>query len=208
MNLEFVVAEAEAGLWLDHLLVTRVPQLSRTRLRLTVSAGLIFVNGLPVRPGYRVAAGDQVKLAVDANTRSAMSPEAIPLQIEFEDEHLAVVVKPAGMVSHPAGRHQTGTLTNALAHHFNVVGAADPPIRPGIVHRLDKETSGLMVIAKTQSALSRLTVCFQQGRIGKQYVALVAGQVATEAGRWEAPIGFAREEFPRWGIRPDRKSVV
>lgn len=208
MSLEFVVAEDEAGRWLDWLLPLRVPQLSRTRLRLAMAEGAVFVNDLPVRAGYRVAAGDRVTLAVAADTRSAMTPEAIPLQIEYEDAHLIVVVKPAGMVSHPAGRHQSGILTNALAHHFNVASAANPPIRPGIAHRLDRETSGLMVVAKTQEALSRLTVCFQQGRVGKRYLALVAGQVAADAGRWEAPIGFAREEFPRWGIRPEGRPAL
>jgi 23S rRNA pseudouridine1911/1915/1917 synthase len=208
VTLEFIVAEAEAGQRLDRLLADRVPQLSRTRLGLLLAEDGVAVNGEPAPAGRHMRLGDRVALEVDVDAPSAMTPEAIPLPILFEDEHLIVVVKPSGMVSHPSGRYQSGTLTNALAYHFNVAGAADPPIRPGIAHRLDKDTSGVMVVAKTQAALSRLTVSFQQSRVGKRYVALVAGRVAEEAGRWEAPIGFERDDFPRWGIRPDGRAAT
>jgi 23S rRNA pseudouridine1911/1915/1917 synthase len=107
------------------------------------------------------------------------------------------------MVAHPVARHQSGTLANALSYHFNVAGRADPPIRPGMVHRLDRATSGLMVVAKTQMALSRLTVQFQHRHPEKRYLALVHGCMAQigDEGEWQAPIGSDPEGFPRWGIR-------
>jgi 23S rRNA pseudouridine1911/1915/1917 synthase len=112
------------------------------------------------------------------------------------------------MVVHPVGRHRTGTLVNALAHHFNVAGAADPPIRPGLVHRLDRSTSGLMVVAKSQEALSRLTVQFQQKTVRKQYLALVHGRVAADEGEWFAPIGSDPEAWPRWGVRETGREAL
>src|SRR5262249_32548194 len=131
----------------------------------------------------------------------AMTPEPIPLSVLYEDEVLIVVEKPAGMVVHPAGRHRGGTLANALAYHFNVRGGADPPVRPGIAHRLDRATSGLMVVAKDQPALSKLTVQFQRSEVEKRYLALVHGEPAAEAGEWDAPIGHDPAAVPKWGIR-------
>jgi 23S rRNA pseudouridine1911/1915/1917 synthase len=194
------VTPAEARWRLDELLAARIPVLSRMRLRTALDAGEVTVNGAPRPAGWRVEAGDAVELALDGRP-SAMSPEPIPLHVYYEDEALIVVEKPGGMVVHPAGRHRSGTLANALAYHFNLLGGADPPIRPGMVHRLDRSTSGLMVVAKTQQALSRLTVQFQRREVEKCYLALVHGVVREDGGEWDAPIGADPEAVPRWGIR-------
>lgn len=201
MGVEFVTTEAETGERLDRLLAAHVPTVSRMRLRQALDEQQVTVDG-EVRPaGYRVAAGVTVLLRLDLDEATAMTPEAIPLTIYFEDETIIVLEKPAGMVVHPTGGHRAGTVANALAHHFNVGGAAYPPIRPGIIHRLDRATSGLLVVAKTQKALSRLTVQFQEKRVRKEYLALVHGQVAAEEGEWHAPIGAEPDAWPRWGVR-------
>lgn len=202
---EFVVTPEEGRKRLDEVLASRVPGLSRMRLRQAVEEGAVRVNGETGAPGRRVNEGDRIRLDLDPDQPTAMTPEPIPLSILFEDPHLIVVDKPAGMVVHPAGQHRGGTLANALAYHFNVAGGADPPIRPGMVHRLDRSTSGLMVVAKTQAALSRLTVQFQQKRVEKRYLALVHGQVAEDEGAWDAPIGADPQASPHWGIREDGK---
>lgn len=199
--MQFVVEPCEAGRRLDDVLAGRVSWLSRMRLRQLLDGGTVRVNQAPRAAGWRVRAGDQVLAPLPEDAATAMTPEPIPVNVLYEDAWLAVVEKPAGMVVHPAGRHQSGTLANALAHHFNVVGAADPPVRPGMAHRLDRAASGLMVIARTQEALSRLTVEFQQKRVRKRYLALVHGIVEAEGGDWEAPIGSDPETTPRWGVR-------
>ena len=188
---------------LDQFLARRVPSVSRMRLRQAVDAGESHVNGEARPAGWRVSMGDSVRLLLDSEQTSGMTPEAIPFAVLYEDHCLIVLEKPAGMVVHPAGRHRSGTLLNALTHHFNVVGAADPPIRPGLAHRLDRSTSGLMVVAKSQEALSRLTVGFQRREVTKRYTALVHGHLPDPAGEWDAPIGAAADASPRWGVRPE-----
>ncbi len=198
---EIIVSEQERGERLDRVLAARIPAVSRMWLRQALDMGEVTVNDAIQPPGHRVDAGDRILLEIPEGTATAMTPEAIPLEIIFEDEELVVVEKPAGMVVHPVAHHRGGTLVNALAHHFNVVGAADPPIRAGLVHRLDRATSGLMVVAKTQRALSRLTIEFQNKQVEKRYLALVHDKIESEGGEWEAPIGSDPEAFPRWGIR-------
>ena len=199
--MELTITDQEAGERLDRVLAARTPGVSRMRLRQALDEGQVLVNGEPQPAGWRVSAGDRLRLTAPLDEPSAMTPEDLPLPVLYEDADLIVVDKPAGMVVHPAGRHRSGTLANALAHHFNVRGGADPPVRPGIVHRLDRATSGLMVVAKNQRALSRLTVEFQQKRVEKRYLALVHGTVGPDQGEWEAPIGSDPEATPRWGIR-------
>lgn len=199
--MEFSTTEAEAGQRLDQVLAARVPGISRMRLRQALDEQQVTVDGEVCPAGHRVLAGKLVVLNLDLAETTAMTPEAIPLTIYFEDETLVVVEKPAGMVVHPTGRHRTATLANALAHHFNVLHAGELPIRPGIIHRLDRATSGLMVVAKTQQALSRLTVQFQEKRVRKEYHALVHDLVSAPSGEWHAPIGADPEAWPHWGVR-------
>jgi 23S rRNA pseudouridine1911/1915/1917 synthase len=200
-GLRFVVQEAEGGERLDRILADRAPAVSRMRLRQALDEGQVRVNDVAQPAGFRVPAGAEISLELDLLGDTAMTPEAIPLTVYEEDDELLVVEKPAGMVVHPTGGHRSGTLVNALAYYLNVAGAADPPIRPGLAHRLDRATSGLMVVAKTQRALSRLTVQFQEKRVRKEYLALVHGCVTSDAGEWHAPIGADPLAWPRWGVR-------
>lgn len=205
---EWIVQPHEHRLRLDDFLCGYFPGLSRTRLRRAVHEGEVRVNGEVRTAGQRINVGDRVTAPLDPEEATALTPEALPLDILFEDEQLIVVNKAAGMVVHPAGRNRSGTLVNALAHHFNVLHGATPAIRPGLAHRLDRATSGVMVIAKTQRALSRLTVAFQQKRVEKRYLALVHGSVAAEAGTWEAPIGNDPAARPAWGVRASGRPAV
>jgi 23S rRNA pseudouridine1911/1915/1917 synthase len=203
MELSFHTGPHEEGERLDRVLAARVPGLSRMRLRQALDEGCVLVAGVARAAGWRLRAGDPVTVSLDLDLPTAMTPEPIPLHVYYEDAELLVAEKPAGMVVHPAGRHRSGTLANALAWHFNVAGRAVPPIRAGLVHRLDRATSGLMAIAKTQRALSRLTIQFQRKQVEKRYLALVHGVLTDDEGGWEAPIGFDPEALPRWGIRED-----
>ncbi|HSM41050.1 MAG TPA: RluA family pseudouridine synthase [Afifellaceae bacterium] len=186
-----VVEEAEAGQRLDAFLAGRDPQLSRTRFKALIKSGQVSVGGRTLdEPNYRVNAGDEVLVAIPELEDATPKPEAIPLDIVFEDEHLIVIDKPAGMVVHPAAGNWTGTLVNALLHHCGAsLSGIGGVRRPGIVHRLDKETSGLIVVAKTDAAHKGLAEQFAdhsiKGPLERAYLALVWGVPSPAAGRIE-----------------------
>lgn len=196
----FIVGRESVGRRLDEFLAERLPRLSRMRIAGLVAAGACAVNGEPAPAGRKLAAGDAVELASTDEGPNAMTPEPLPLEVVYEDAHLAVVNKPAGMLAHPTRGVKTGTLVNALAHHFNRELLDTPFVRPGLVHRLDRATSGLMVVAKTQAALSRLTRHFQRRLVEKRYLAVVRGRVAEDESVIRAPIGRVGERHPWWGV--------
>lgn len=181
------LAAAQAGWRLDRALAATFPTLSRERLKALVSAGAASVDGRMVRdPALKVNGGEAVELLVPVPRPAEARAEAIALDIRFEDAHLLVVDKPAGLVVHPAAGNPDGTLVNALLHHCagrlsGIGGVA----RPGIVHRIDKDTSGLMVVAKTDRAHAGLAEQFRRHSIGRRYLALVAGVPVPPAGRIE-----------------------
>jgi 23S rRNA pseudouridine1911/1915/1917 synthase len=223
-SIQFVVGAREAGQRLDEFLAARLVRLSRMRIAGLVARGACAVNGAEAHAGRRLGAGDSVEFADAEDAPNAMTPEAMPLEIVYEDEHLIVVVKPAGLLVHPTRGVKRGTLANALTYHFNSndeCGMMNDElkedenhavsirhssfrihrfIRPGIVHRLDRDTSGLMVVAKTQSALSRLTQHFQRRLVEKRYLAVVGGRVGQEERTIIAPIGRDEEARPRWRV--------
>jgi len=189
------------------------------RLADLLEKGACLVNQTAAAGGYHVSAGDLIEVTFDHSTPTAMSPEPIDLEIIHEDPHLLVVVKPAGMLVHPTRGVKTGTLANALAWHlnrahlesderpvqsktdyFSDLPDAPPVIRPGLVHRLDRATSGLMVIAKTQKALTILSRHFHRRLVEKRYIALVQGNVAEDSFEIIAPIGRDADRRPRWGV--------
>ena len=156
-----VVDGARDGQRADAAVAALVPSLSRAVVQRLIDDGRVAVNGQPVRkPGQRVKAGDALEVAVPAPVPIELVPEAIPLAILFEDADLIVVDKPAGLVVHPAAGHTRGTLVNAILHHCRDLGGIGGALRPGIVHRLDKDTSGAMVVAKTERAHAALTAAF------------------------------------------------
>jgi 23S rRNA pseudouridine1911/1915/1917 synthase len=185
--LSFHVTETEAGARLDAYLAAQITGWSRARLQRLIESGDVLVNSKLAKASYRVAAKDEIEVELAPAPASNFTPENIPLEIVFEDDYVIVINKPAGLVVHPAAGIQSGTLANALAYHFQQLSNAGS-IRPGIVHRLDKDTSGLLVAAKTESSHENLSDQFRAREVFKSYIALVYGVVKQESGRIEQPI--------------------
>jgi 23S rRNA pseudouridine1911/1915/1917 synthase len=182
------LAVTESGSRFDRYVSDRLPTLSRAAVQRLIEDGQIRVDGTPRRASYRVRAGETITVRVPPPEPAAPRAEAIPLDILYEDDDLIVVNKPAGMVVHPAAGHVAGTLVNAiLAHcpHLSVGGVE----RPGIVHRLDSDTSGIIVVAKNDAAMRNLQTQFKSRRVHKTYLALVDGHVEPPRGKIDAPIG-------------------
>ncbi|HEX8981985.1 MAG TPA: RluA family pseudouridine synthase [Ktedonobacterales bacterium] len=190
-----VVEEDIAGQRIDRALAHLRPKLSRTQAQNAIKAGEVRVNDKPAKPSLTLELGQRVALAPTLGRRSiragatAPQPEAIPLRVVYEDDCLLVIDKPAGLVTHPAPGHATGTLVNALLAHTPQLDESDDPQRPGIVHRLDKDTSGLMVIAKDTEAHAALTEQMRERAMVKRYIALVEGHMDPPSGTIDAPIG-------------------
>lgn len=184
-----VVEAEEAGERLDRYVTTRFPELSRTRVQALIEAGEVRVGVRPGRASTKVAAGDHIVLAIPAPVAVALEPESIPLHVVYEDRDLLVVNKPAGLVVHPAPGHPQGTLVNALLAHCSDLAGIGGDLRPGIVHRLDKDTSGLIVVAKHDQAHRLLATQFRERSTDKCYWALLDGAPASESGTIDAPIG-------------------
>jgi 23S rRNA pseudouridine1911/1915/1917 synthase len=184
-----LVDASAAGRRLDVFVVKRLPGCSRSYAAQLIAGGAIKVDGLERKPGHRVKAGEVVTGSVPAPRPSGFLPEAISLDLLYEDEHLVVINKPAGLVVHPAPGHYTGTLVNALLHHCPDLAGIGAELRPGIVHRLDKDTSGTLVVAKNAFVLERLAAQFKARTVRKEYLALVHGRMAAAAGVIRMPIG-------------------
>lgn len=188
-TLTFTVDGGEAGARLDAFLAAHVEGLSRTRLKQSIEDGDVLVAGRTAEKGsHKLRAGEQVELEMPAPPACDFTPEDIPLDIIYEDDSLVVLNKPAGLVVHPAAGVPSGTLANALAFHFRKLSAHAGATRPGIVHRLDRDTSGLMVVAKTERAHEHLSDQFRAREVFKSYVALAHGRVREESGRIEEPL--------------------
>lgn len=182
------VNETDGGARLDAYLASQIDDWSRARLQRLIDSGDVLVNGKATKSSYKVSAEDEIEVELASPPLASFTPENIPLEIVFEDDDVAVVNKPAGLVVHPAAGTPSGTMANALAYHFLQLSKHAGPIRPGIVHRLDKDTSGLMVVAKTEAGHENLADQFRAREIFKSYVALVYGIVKQESGRVEQPI--------------------
>ena len=186
---EYKIDSASNRERLDVFLSTQQTEISRSRLKKLIVEGRVTVNGA-VRPvGYKVREGDQVTVQVPAPIPLDTIAEPIPLDIIYEDEYLLALNKAAGIVVHPAPGHYTGTLVNALLHHCKDLSGIGGVERPGIVHRLDKDTSGLVMVAKTESAHKNLAAQFKKREIHKEYLAIVKGNVKTDTGSIHASIG-------------------
>lgn len=180
----FSIVAADATVRLDIYLAARLP-CSRARVQQGIAAGEVLVNGRTVRPSYKLRAGDGVEAELHDVVVAAIVPEILPLSVLYEDEDLIVINKPAGMVVHPVGEITRGTLVNGLAHRFGA--------EPGLVHRLDRDTSGLMVVARTRAAQEFLTAQFRSREVTKHYIALVYGHLGSMRGTIAIPIGRDRK---------------
>ena len=211
-RLQIMVESGLGRVRLDDYLFARFGSLSRMYLRDLVRTNQVQVNGNYPNIGTKVRTNDFIEIAVDMSRGTSMQPEDIPLNIIYEDSYIIVVDKPAGMLVHPTHRDKNGTLLNALTFYLNKANIINgehqkPPIRPGLVHRLDRETSGLMVIAKSVDVHRRLGREFLKKRVEKRYVALVDGVIEDNAGTIDSPIGrYAEKKL--WDIKEDGKVSV
>lgn len=186
---------------LDRFLADRFADLSRSYVQRLLRAGDVLVNGAPARASYLPQPGDVVTVVVTPRDEGPPAAEAMPLSILYEDEHVLVVDKPAGLVVHPAPGHPSGTLVNALLGHRPDIVAADlDPSRPGIVHRIDRDTSGLLVVAADRDAQRALQAAFKSRAVDKVYLALLHGSLEPERGAIEAPIGRDPDHRQRMAV--------
>jgi 23S rRNA pseudouridine1911/1915/1917 synthase len=187
---EFLVAEGQAGQRLDRFLAAQFPDLSRTHVQTLIDEGRVLVSGIAKKPSHHVESGEQITVEIPAPPLPGVEPENIPLTFLYEDADIAVVNKPAGMIVHPGAGADTGTLVAALLYRFGDGGLSTVggPLRPGIVHRLDKGTSGAIVIARNDAAHLKLIEEFRDRRVQKTYVALLHGVVQGARGIIELPV--------------------
>lgn len=184
-----IVEEADSGRRLDTIVASRLPGCSRSLAAALIAAQDILVDQQSKKPGYRIKSGDRIEGRIPAPEPIDFKPEPIPLNILYQDRHIIVIDKQAGIVIHPAPGHSSGTLVNALLFHCPDLGAIGGDIRPGIVHRLDKDTTGAMVVAKNADAQQSLSRQFKAREVQKKYLALVYGDVQPETGEIKLPIG-------------------
>ncbi len=184
----FAVAPDSGGMRLDRFLVSVLPSLSRSQIQRLIHDGQVQIDSRGTRPNQSVKVGQQISVKIQEPVDASTQAEALPLPILYQDRDIVVVDKPAGMVVHPAAGHASGTLVNALLHHIDDLSGIGGEKRPGIVHRLDRGTSGLMVVAKNDLAHEELARQFRDREVEKEYIALVWGDV--HAGRRiDSPIG-------------------
>lgn len=214
----FVVSREQSGQRLDLFLSGVIPDFSRSHFKNLIKEDLILVNGNPVKPSYETRAGDLIMAKVPGQAPDeALKPEPMRLDILFEDEDLLIVNKAPGLVVHPGAGHSEGTLVHGLLAHSPRLAIQGSPLRPGIVHRLDKDTSGALVIAKSERAYLSLIRQFKEKRVRKEYLALVYGSPAKDKGEISSLLGRhptdrkkiavlqnrGREALSRWRVEKD-----
>ena len=202
------IETAADGRRLDVLLAEK-SGLSRSRVAALMAEGRCLVEGVPCgQAGEKPAPGKAVILIVPPPRETALRPEDLPLEILYEDEDLAIVVKPRGMVVHPAAGHEDGTLVNVLLSRLSSLGGIGGENRPGIVHRLDKDTSGLLMVAKNDETQQALSDMLRDRRIEKHYRALAEGRMKEPEGRIEAPLGRSRTDRKKMAVDPEGRPAV
>lgn len=200
-TLSFSVDDENANERLDAYLAERLTQFSRTAIRRSIQSGDILVDGKRAKPAFRLRGSEQIEVRMAPITRGGPVPEEIPLEILFEDDDFAVINKPCGMVVHPAKGHWAGTLTSALAFHFQQLSNIGGPQRPGIVHRLDRDTSGVILVAKHDQAHTALAQQFEAREVEKEYFALCRGQYDRDRDWIREPIGVHPYQREKMTIR-------
>jgi 23S rRNA pseudouridine1911/1915/1917 synthase len=190
-NITFIVHSEQAGQRLDRFLASQLPDMSRTHIQSLMQEGRVLVEGAAMKPSHRIEAGVTVTIEIPPVPPPAVGPEEIPLEILYEDADIAVLNKPAGMIVHPGAGADSGTLVAALLHRFGGMeglSTVGGPLRPGIVHRLDKGTSGVIVVARTNEAHLRMIEEFRERRVEKTYLALLHGKLKGDAGSIDLPV--------------------
>lgn len=195
------VAPEQAGMRVDALLAQALPQVSRAKIQKSIRKGLVWIDGEKAKPSFRVKEMQEINFELPPQESDAPIPEDIPLEIIFEDEHMAAVNKPPAMVVHPAKGHWSGTLTAALAFHFQKLSGVGGENRPGIVHRLDRDTSGVILVAKTDQAHRALAKQFEQRTVNKTYLAIVSPEPDRDRHLVDKPIGLHPYQREKMAIR-------
>jgi 23S rRNA pseudouridine1911/1915/1917 synthase len=200
-RVDILVESGDEGQRLDSYL-GKHPRLTltRTRAQRLIDGGLVLLNGEKVSKKQQVKSGDRISVTILPRPSTELKAEDIPLVLVYEDDYLAVVDKPPGMVTHPGAGNYSGTLVNALIHHFEELPSGSSPDRPGIVHRLDKDTSGLLLVAKCDMAYQKLQKAIQCREIIRTYLALVCGHISPDEGRIELPIGRSLKNRKRMTV--------
>lgn len=193
---------------IDKVLAELLPTHSRSQIQQWVKEGAVYVNDEAVKQNYKVKAGDLIQATEPDAVPLEIIAEDIPLDIVYEDEDVMVVNKPQGMVVHPSAGHMTETLVNALMYHVKDLSGINGVIRPGIVHRIDKDTSGLLMVAKNDQAHEKLAAQLKDKTSLREYVALVHGEIPHEKGTIDAPIGRAKEDRKKQAIIDDGRPAV
>ena len=193
---------------IDKVLTGLFPDHSRSQIQLWLKEGAVSVNGQPVKANYKVKPADEIVVLIPEPETLDIIAEDIPLEIVYEDEAVAVVNKPQGMVVHPSAGHTHGTMVNALMYHVKDLSSINGVIRPGIVHRIDKDTSGLLMVAKNDQAHESLAKQLKDKTSLRKYVALVHGVIPHEKGTINAPIGRSKVDRKMQAIREDGKPAV
>ena len=206
LHLEFAASSEDAGQRLDRFVVNHCPDLSRTRVQQLIEEGLILLNGKAAKDSHKVRAGDLIGVVPQPRPPLRAEPEAIPLNVLYEDEDVIAINKPAGMTVHAGAGNSHGTLVNALLGRGQVLSQGGDPLRPGIVHRLDKETSGILLVAKNDSAHAKLSEAFRQRTVRKTYIALVQGRMTEDSGQIE--LAIARDPNRRTRMTAKRATLL
>jgi 23S rRNA pseudouridine1911/1915/1917 synthase len=201
---EFQIDQEDAGVRLDVFLASRLSRLSRAQIQKAIAGGHVRLNNLSAKAGQRLREGDRLAFEQPSVVPYDVEPENIPLNIVYEDSSLLVIDKPAGLVVHPAAGNYRGTLVHALLFHCRDLSGIGGVMRPGIVHRLDKGTSGLLVVAKSDAAHQGLAAQFKRHEVKKTYQALVYGDVKGEEGRIDAPVGRDTADRKKMSTRTRR----
>ena len=200
LEYDIVVPPGKKKERLDLFLTNQVENATRNKVQRAIKEGLVLVNGASARASHLVQPGEVIHITLPKPPPQEAGPENIPLDIPFEDDHLLIVYKPAGMVTHPAHSNYTGTLVNALLHHCRNLSTVNDSMRPGIVHRLDKDTSGLMVVAKSDAVHARLAKQFSSRTIDREYWAIVWGIFKKTKGRIEAKLGRSTSDRKKMAV--------
>lgn len=204
-QIEVVIHEEKGRV--DKVLADRL-EASRSQIQQWLKKGAVTCQGDPIRANYKVKAGDQLVIQVPEPESLDLEPEDIPLTIVYQDQDVAVINKPQGMVVHPSAGHPNGTLVNALLYHMTDLSSINDVVRPGIVHRIDKDTSGLLMIAKNDHAHEALAKQLKDKTSLRKYVALVHGNISHEKGTINAPIGRSKVNRKMQAVQEDGKPAV
>jgi 23S rRNA pseudouridine1911/1915/1917 synthase len=188
---------------IDRYLASRLPDYSRTFLQKLVKEGAVLVNGRTVKSSYDIQKGDFISVRVPVLEESKIVPEDIPIDIVYEDDYLMLINKPYDMVVHPAGRHHCGTVVNALAFHCQNLSQVNGPLKAGIVHRLDRDTSGIMLTIKSDAVHSHIAMQFEKRSVKKEYLAVVEGELMLDSDEISLPIARHIIDSQKMAVRHD-----